>query len=102
MSEPERIVDVQPSELHPYHPPCSKCGDPCEQLVRPGRPIMYTGLCRTHGELEFSERWQKRWAKAEGAEDQKRLLDERKRWELSGHTYRGVSEREDYAARRAP
>jgi hypothetical protein len=79
------------------------CGADCEEIVRapdsrldepPPRMRYFTGLCKYHGEIEFSERWQRRWAQAEKPDEQKRLIEERKRWEGAGHVYRGTSERE--------
>lgn len=110
MSEPER--------LGPGHPPlgmarkfyCTRkdCLDECEQYtsgkidertgeVIPGvlGRIVRTAFCRLHGELDYSANWQKRLELA-GKDDyaRNRLLDERARWTVKGHTYRGTAERE--------
>lgn len=106
MSDPVRVFGGE-TTAQPYRPPCNKCGDPAEErqphFVEGELPegavnaaqVYYTGLCKLHGELEYSERWQKRWAKAETPDAQSRLIEERRRWEQAGHTYRGISERED-------
>lgn len=91
--------------------PICRCGEPCEEMVErqvyddQGDPLLkalrasFGAFCKFHGEMDYSERWQKRFAVAD-ADGQQRLFAERARWMDAGHVYRGTSERERVDGRR--
>ena len=111
MSEPATLSDavMMPPVLGmPRTHPCGHgdCRAECEELVsgagdgdslpREGVVLRRTraGRCRLHGEMEYSQAWQKRAASA--AKDggaMGTLLDERERWEAKGHVFRGTPDR---------
>ena len=83
-----------------YHPTCPgripwdktekrvDCGQPVERL----KSGNYAALCKTCNELEYSVQWLAR-TKANDA-NMKALIAERGRWELAGHVFRAVADRE--------
>ena len=82
------------------------CPDDCEVVRSSGEHVeirhgMRMGLCKMHGEMEYSARWQRRFAEARGdAAAEMRLYQERDLWVSKGHLYRGTADRA-YVDRRA-
>jgi hypothetical protein len=95
------IIEAGPVRGPPLHveaPDCRRCrrDDPnllevpkAESRVFNGR-VYYLATCRDCTDLEFSERWQKRFLKATTDEQKRALEDEADAWTRSGRRYVGT------------